>query len=422
MRVLVVGSGAREHAISWKLTQSPEIDVLFVAPGNAGTSSIATNLPVDAENVSGLLEVVNTNNVDFTIVGPEAPLASGIVNIFRNEGLSVFGPTREAAQIETSKTFARGLMEKYGIPAPAYYVVDSYQEGVAWLNGHAGPVVVKADGLAGGKGVFVCSEQQQALHALQLCMVRRAFGSAGDRVLLEECLEGPEVSVFTFTDGHHISSLFAASDYKRAFDGNEGPNTGGMGSYSPPFCWNQELSERVKEEIMLPVVEAMRCESTPYVGVLYAGLILTSDGAKVVEFNCRLGDPESQVILPRLETDFLQIAEACVQGRLNEVPVEWTDAACVGVVIASRGYPEKYDSGFPINGLDSLDEDVMVFHAGTRLDKKGSVITSGGRVLTMVSMSDSIASARSRVYDNIGRIQYRNAYYRCDIGQEQQRI
>ena len=422
MRVLVVGNGAREHAMAWKLAQSPLVDALFVAPGNAGTASSATNLPVKAEDVEGLLQAACTHNIDLTVVGPETPLAAGIVDRFQSEGLDIFGPTRQAAQLETSKAFARELMKKYGIPGPDYRVVDSYQEGVAYLEAHQGPIVVKADGLAAGKGSIVCEDRHEALRALHLCMVDRAFGSAGERVVLEQYLEGQEVSVFAFVDGQYLSPPIAACDYKRLEEGDGGPNTGGMGSYTPSHFWTPELAQTIQESIMRPTVEAMRSEGMPYKGVLYAGLILTANGPKVIEFNCRLGDPEAQVILPLLSTDFVELVTACVQGRLAQSSIRWEDRACVGVVLASGGYPGEYNTGLRITGLDAMDDDVLVFHAGTRIDGQGHVITAGGRVLTVVALGDTLAQARAKVYDNVRRVYFQGEYYRRDIAEVHQKI
>ncbi|MFN3974212.1 MAG: phosphoribosylamine--glycine ligase, partial [Dehalococcoidia bacterium] len=345
MRILVVGAGAREHAIAWKLAQSPRVDALFVAPGNAGTAAIATNLPIPVTDLESLSRAARLYHIDLTIVGPEMPLAMGIVDRFRQEGLAIFGPTRAAAQIETSKIFAKGLMERWGIPtAPARAFTD-YREALHYVNIHPLPLVVKADGLAAGKGVTVCHTYQEAVEAVHKAMRQRAFGPAGERILIETCLTGREVSVFAFTDGEHLSPLVAACDYKRLLDGDQGPNTGGMGSYSPPEFWTPTLAETVRQRIMEPVVRALAQEGHPYQGVLYAGLMLTPEGPQVLEFNCRLGDPEAQVILPRLKGDLLEAVEAVLRGTVQQTRLEWSAEACVGVVAASQGYPGDYQKG-----------------------------------------------------------------------------
>ncbi len=415
MRVLVVGSGAREHAIAWKLRQSARLSHLFVAPGNAGTASIAENLPTSASDMEGLARTAREHQVDLTIVGPEAPLAQGIVDLFRAQGLAVFGPTKAAARIEASKVFSKSLMQRHGIPTAAAQVFSSYEAARRYVMKHELPLVVKADGLAAGKGVFVCHTQEEALEALHECMEARAFGLAGDQVLVEECLQGREVSVFSFTDGTHLSPLVAACDYKRVGDGERGPNTGGMGSYSPPEFWTARLAEQVRVTIMEPTVRAMAQEGYPYQGVLYAGLMMTQEGPKVIEFNCRLGDPETQALLPRLKTDLLELCLAVLDGRLQELPVKWSPEACVGVVMASQGYPGNYPRGVSIQGLERGDKDGVVFHAGTKPAAAGQVVTDGGRVLTVTALGATLEEARQRVYRNVERISFEGAHYRRDI-------
>lgn len=418
MNILVVGSGAREHTIAWKLGLSPRVRRLFVAPGNAGTAAIAQNLNVSPTDIEGLAQAAREHRIDLTVVGPEAPLAAGIVDRFQQLGLPIFGPTQAAAQIEASKGFAKELMKNNHIPCAEGRLFHSYQEAIGYLRRQEPPVVIKADGLAAGKGVAVAHTREQAMKALYDCMEAKVFGPAGERVVIEEFLEGREVSVFAFTDGESLSPLVAACDYKRLLDGDQGPNTGGMGSYSPPEFWTPELEERIRREIMEPAVRAMARLGRPYRGVLYGGLVLTGEGPKVLEFNCRHGDPEAQVVLPRLKTDLVEIVLAVLEGRLSRMPIEWEKDACVGVVLASQGYPGDYRRGLPISGLDSLDKDTLVFHAGTKLLDEGGtrqIVTDGGRVLTVVGRGRTMAEARERAYDNAGRIHFQGVHYRRDI-------
>ena len=415
MRVLVVGAGGREHAIAWRLRSSPGVTDLLLAPGNAGTAQIATNLPIEATDLPGLLEAARSRNVDMTVVGPEAPLAAGIVDLFREQGLRVVGPTRGAAQIESSKSYAKRLMEKHGIPTAQSWVFDAPAEARAYVAEAPMPLVVKADGLTAGKGVTVCHSREEALRAISACMEERVYGDAGASILVEEYLEGQEVSVFAFTDGVHISPLVAACDYKRLLEGNEGPNTGGIGSYSPPRFWSEELSQEIEDRIVRPVVEALAQEGHPYQGALYAGLMLTESGPKVLEFNCRLGDPEAQVVLPRLASDFLDVLTAVADGTLDWCPVEWTGPVCTGVVLASEGYPQAYRTGHPVSGLGNIDSDAWVFHAGTR-QIGAEVVTAGGRVLMVVGQGNSLEEAREHAYRNVERVHFSGAYYRRDIG------
>ena len=418
MNILLVGSGAREHAIAWKLTGSRQVDRLFLVPGNAGTASIGVNLKGPIEDLVGLADLAMAQGVDLTVVGPETPLAKGIVDLFSERGLAIFGPTGAAARIEASKAFAKGLMLRHDIPGPEFKVFHDYDNAHSFLSKHEGPVVVKADGLAAGKGALVCAGRDEALKALHDCMKARSLGSAGDVVVVEQYLEGREVSVFAFSDGEHLSPLVAACDYKRLLDGDAGPNTGGMGSYSPPELWTSELADRVGKEIMTPVVRALKEEGAPYKGVLYAGLMVTPDGPRVLEFNCRLGDPEAQVILPLLKTDLVDVMLASISGGMDDLSIEWDGGACVGVVMASGGYPGEYARGLPITGLEDVDAGVEVFHAGTRpgdRGEEGQVFTDGGRVLTLAGRGPTTAHAREKVYDNIKRIHFPDAHYRKDI-------
>ncbi len=414
MNVLVVGSGAREHAIAWKLKQSPKVSALYVAPGNAGTASLATNLPIDATDIPGLVSAARQNHIDLTFVGPEIPLAQGIVDQFTREKLPIFGPSQAAAQIEASKAFAKEFMRRHGIPCARSTTFDSFDEAKRFLQRQDMPVVVKADGLAAGKGVTVAHTRAEALAAIEACMVERAFGESGNKVVLEEFLEGQEVSVFAFTDGANLSPLVAACDYKRVGDGDQGPNTGGMGSYSPPEFWNPAMAEEAEARIFRPTVLGLAEEGRPYRGVLYGGLMLTRQGLKVIEFNARLGDPETQVILPRLQTDLMDIVQAVLEGDVTKAQVRWGRDACVGIVMASGGYPGHYATGFPIQGLDGVGDEALVFHGGTKVsDSKAT--TSGGRVLTVVGRASNIAQARENAYASAERIHFEGAFYRRDI-------
>jgi phosphoribosylamine--glycine ligase len=413
MKVMVIGSGAREHALAWKLRESQHVDELYAAPGNAGTAAIARNLDIPATNLEALAEAAGQHGIDLTVVGPEAPLASGIVDLFQTRHLPVLGPTRAAAQIEASKVFAKELMQKYGIPCARGAVFSSYPEARDHVRSQPMPLVIKADGLAAGKGVVVATSREQALEALSEFMERRSLGPAGDRIIIEECLSGREVSLLAFTDGSSVRPMVPACDYKRVFDGDRGPNTGGMGSYSPPGFFSQSDVEKIQKTILEPTVRAMAAEGMPYKGVLYVGLMIDSEGAKVLEFNARFGDPETQAIIPRLRTDLVDISLAVIDGTLDGIAIEWSDDACVAVVLASEGYPGAYQTGFPITGLNELDQNVQVFHAGTTT--KNGVVTSGGRVLTVVASGRTLGEARGRVYANVPRIHFQGRQYRRDI-------
>lgn len=416
MNVLVVGNGAREHAIAWKLSQAPSIDSLFVAPGNAGTHAIATNIPNGAEDIAALIDFASNNAIDLTVVGPEAPLAAGIVDSFTTSGLLAFGPTQAAARIEGSKSFAKTLMADYSIPTASSETFTEFERASAYLDTCPIPIVVKADGLAAGKGVTVARTREEAHTALRESMLDRQFGGAGDCVVIEEFMEGQEVSVFAFVDGEYVSPMVAACDYKRVGNGDTGPNTGGMGSFSPPLPqhWNASLETLVRTSIMEPVTKGLVDIGCPYRGILYLGMMLTEYGPKVVEFNCRLGDPETQVILPRLKSDLAKILHATARGELADTRIEWDDRACVGIVAASGGYPASYDTGYPISGIADAEHDATVFHAGTKfLDD--SIVTDGGRVLTVSALAETLERARIRAYEGIDRISFKDGFYRTDI-------
>jgi phosphoribosylamine--glycine ligase len=416
LKILVVGGGAREHTLVWKLAQSPKAREIYVAPGNAGTAQIARNLDITATDIKALARAAQEKGIELVVVGPEAPLANGITDYLQQIGIPVFGPTKQATEIESSKVFAKALMQKYNIPCARSASFSDYEQAKDYLQRQTLPIVVKADGLAAGKGVTVASAVAEALDALDRAMKSKVFGAAGDRVVIEECLSGKEMSAFAFTDGTAVVPMVAACDYKRAYDGDQGPNTGGMGSYSPPHFFTPGLAKTVKETIMEPTVKAMAKEDRRYKGVLYGGLMVTGEGPKVLEFNARFGDPEAQVTLPLLKTDLVDIMLAVINGNLSQINVEWSEGVCVGVVMASAGYPGSYKTGFPITGLDKVDKDIQVFHAGTRAgDKPGQVLTNGGRVLTVVATGSTIAKAREKVYASITKIHFEGCHYRRDI-------
>ena len=417
LKVLLVGSGAREHAIAWKLVRSPRLGDLLTAPGNAGTAQLGTNVPVAAADVPGMVDLARGQAVDFVVVGPEAPLAAGLVDSLEGVGIKAFGPTQAAARIESSKAFAKDIMLANGVPTGRASRHSDYKDAPRRLDEVGAPIVVKGDGLAEGKAVLVAQTRAEAENALHDYMVEGKFGDSGRVVLLEEYLEGTEISVFALTDGRNISSLVAACDYKLSGDGDTGLNTGGMGSYSPPVAdlWNAEMDDRVRREIVEPTISGLAATGAPYVGALYAGLMITSDGPKVIEFNSRLGDPETQAILPRLKTDLLEVMWAAASGDVGAAPLEWDDRACVGVAIASGGYPAAYTTGYPIQGLDSLDARALVFHAGTKESGDGAVVTNGGRVLTVAAMGSTVAEARAEAYASAERISFTGSFYRTDI-------
>ena len=416
VKVLIVGSGAREHALAWRITQSPNLTRLWVAGGNAGTTRLAENMEIRSSDVDALVAAAQDTSADLVVVGPEAPLALGLADRLNLLGIPVFGPSQAAAQIEASKGFALNLMQDAGVPCPEFHIFSDQTNALDHLKSHPGPVVVKADGLAAGKGVLLCQDSEEGALAIRECMSDRAFGEAGDTVVLEEYLTGPEISVFAFCDGENLSPLVAACDYKRLEDGNIGPNTGGMGSFAQPDLWDSKLAAQVSSTIMQPVLQAMANRGTPYKGVLYAGLMLTESGPKVLEFNCRLGDPETQVVIPLLASDPLELMMACAQGNLSKTDVLWDNKSYVGVVMVSGGYPGEFQTGFEISGLDEDGpEHTMVFQAGTKLGPGGTSLTAGGRVLTVVGGGDNIESAKERAYSRLERISFQGAQWRRDI-------
>ncbi len=417
MKILVVGGGGREHALVWKIAQSRKVTGIYTAPGNAGTAQISQNLDIPVTDIDSLVKAAKEKSIDLAVIGPEGPLAEGIVDRFKAAEIPVFGPTKAAAQIEASKVFSKDLMHRYNIPSAKSISFDSYRKAREYIEKQQAPLVIKADGLAAGKGVTVARTIDEALSALSDIMEKKAFGAAGDRVVVEEFLDGREVSALAFTDGITVVPMVPACDYKPVFDGNAGPNTGGMGSYSPPGFYHKSLADKVKTTIIEPTVKAMAKEKRLYQGVLYCGLMVSGTETKVLEYNCRFGDPETQVILPRLKTDLVDIMLAVTHGTLNQIKVEWEDNACVGVVMASGGYPGKYKTELPITGLEKVDKDIMVFHAGTKVGTSGEILTAGGRVLNVTATGKTIAEARQRVYDNLPRIHFAGAHYRRDIAQ-----
>ncbi len=419
MKVLVVGGGGREHALVWKISQSPLVKEILCAPGNGGISRIAKCVPIKASDIDALAALARDEKVDLTVVGPEEPLVLGIEEEFRRRGLKLFGVSREAATLEGSKSFAKELMEKYGIPTASFRVFESPEEAKAFVKRNDSPCVVKADGLAAGKGVFVCREPETALEAVDEIMVRRAFGDAGRKVVIEELLEGEEASFLAITDGEAVIGFPPAQDHKPVFDEDRGPNTGGMGAYSPAPVITAELEKRIMETIMVPAVRAMAKEGRSYKGILYAGLMILDGEPKVLEFNVRLGDPEAQPLLVRLKSDIVPLLLAATEGNLRKVVPSWDDAASVCVVMASRGYPGKYERGKVIVGLEEAEkmEGVFVFHAGTRFEE-GKWITDGGRVLGVTARGEDIPKAIERAYEAVRRIHWEGVHYRSDIGKK----
>jgi len=413
MKVLVIGGGGREHAIVHKLSQSPKVDKIYCAPGNAGIGLLAECVDIKIGDIEKLKEFAIKNNIDLTVVGPEMPLVQGIVDEFEKAGLKIFGPNKNAAAIEGSKYFTKHLLSKYNIPTGRFKAFDKYQEAMKFLKETWYPVVMKADGLAQGKGVFIVKDFIEAKEALDLMMKKRIFGASGDIVIIEEMLFGKEASVFAFTDGENILPMVSAMDYKKVYEGDKGPNTGGMGSIAPNPYLEEETLKEVMESILKPMVKALQKEGIVYKGVLYAGLMLTKEGPKVLEFNARFGDPETQVVLPLLKTDLINIIEATIEGKLDKIQIEWEDKKAVCAVAVSNGYPGEYQTGFEITGLEKVKE-AFVYHAGTAL-KDGKIVTSGGRVLAVTTIGDSYEEAREKVYREIEKISFEGMYYRKDI-------
>ncbi|MEE8349687.1 MAG: phosphoribosylamine--glycine ligase [Acidobacteriota bacterium] len=418
MKVLVIGSGGREHAIIWKISQSPQLEKLFCAPGNAGTSQLANNIPISADDTDGLLNFVRSKGIGLTIVGPEGPLVNGIVDRFEENGLAVAGPSKAAAILEGSKTFSKEFMKRHSIPTGAYQTFDQMDLAEEALRDPQlnFPVVLKADGLAAGKGVFVCADLKESLEALTAIMGEKRFGSSGDHLVIEEFLEGEETSFMVFSDGVNVLPMVPSQDHKAIYEGDQGPNTGGMGAYSIDAILSDELRQQILDEVIYPTIRGMSQEGRLYRGILYAGLMLTRNGPKVLEFNVRLGDPEAQVVLPRLKSDLLAILHGTAQGNLNNVDLEWSSDAAVCVVLAADGYPGTYETGMEISGLAMAVEDknTLAFHAGTKL-KQEKVVTSGGRVLGITSLAPTLRAGIIGAYEGVNKIHFEGMYCRRDI-------
>ena len=419
MKILVIGGGGREHALAWKVAQSARVDKVYVAPGNAGTAgeNRLENVAVDAEDIDALLAFALKENIDLTIVGPEAPLVAGVVDRFQASGLRIFGPSAAAAQLEGSKAFSKDFLARHHIPTAAYGNFTDLDQAVAYIRQQGAPIVVKADGLAAGKGVILAQTEQEAIDACRDMLAGNAFGEAGHRVVVEEYLSGEEASFIVMVDGEHVLPLASSQDHKARDDGDSGPNTGGMGAYSPAAVVTDDMHRRIMDEVIWPTVQGMAADGKPYSGFLYAGIMIAPDGCpRVLEYNVRFGDPETQPILLRLKSDLLELCEAALDQRLHQVQAEWDSRASLGVVLAAGGYPGHYEKGQVINGLDAVQgDDVRVFHAGTRL-QDGNIVTSGGRVLCVCALGEDVARAQRRAYAAVDKISWKDMYYRRDIG------
>jgi phosphoribosylamine--glycine ligase len=419
MKILVVGGGGREHALVWKIARSERVSKIYCAPGNAGIAESAECVPIAAEDIDGLVDFAKKERISLTVVGPEGALSLGIVDRFEGERLPVFGPNRKACELESSKSFAKAMMKKYGIPSAEGRSFTEFKEAEAFVRSMGAPVVVKADGLAAGKGVVVCKTVSEAENALEQMMIRRVFGDAGNRVVIEEVLSGEEASFLAFTDGKTILPLPTSQDHKAVFDNDQGPNTGGMGAYSPAPIIDSYFHRKIMDTVMTPIVRGMAAEGRPYRGVLYAGLMIHRDSIKVLEFNCRFGDPEAQPLLMRLKNDMVPVMEAVIEGRLEQCRLEIDPRAAVCVVMASGGYPGAYDKGHPISGLKAVEgmKDVVVFHAGTGIQGR-DIVTTGGRVLGVTALGESIEESISRAYESVSKIEWKEVQYRSDIGRK----
>ncbi len=417
MKILIVGGGGREHTIACKLSESPLVDKIYAAPGNGGIAQIAECVPISATDIDGVVKFATENSIDLTFVAPDDPLVLGMVDALEAKGLKAFGPRKAAAIIEGSKVFSKELMKKYNIPTAEYEVFSDSSAALEYVKNKKCPIVIKAEGLALGKGVIIAQTQEEAKDAILSMMEDKQFGDAGNRIVIEEFLTGPEVSVLAFTDGKTIKPMVSAQDHKRAFDGDKGLNTGGMGTFSPSRIYTPEIADVCMKEIFVPTMEAMNKEGRTFKGVLYFGLMLTPNGMKVIEYNCRFGDPETQVVLPRLKTDLAKILLAIIDEHLDELEIEWYDNAAVCVVMASGGYPQKYEKGYEITGIDEAckESNITVFHAGTVL-KDGKIVTAGGRVIGVTATGENLDAAIKDAYKAVEKISFKDAHYRTDIG------
>jgi len=415
MRILIVGGGGREHAIAWKLAQSPKVDKLYCAPGNAGIAEVAECVPIKAEDVAGICRFAEENKIDLTVIGPEVPLSLGVVDALAEKGLKAFGPNRKCAQLESSKSFTKAFLARHDIPTAGYKEFTDIDELKKSVGVFGYPMVIKADGLAAGKGVVIAEDEAAALKAIDEIMGEKIFGSAGDKIVVEEYLTGIEASMLCFVDGKTIVPMESAQDYKRIFDEDKGPNTGGMGTYSPSLVFNETLENKIREQILEPTIKGFQKDGLDFKGVLFIGLMISDDGPKVIEFNNRFGDPETQTVLPRMKTDLIDIMNAVVEGRLTEQAIEWSGRKAVCVVMASGGYPGDYEKGKKISGLSDVDGDILVFHAATKRSDS-DIVTDGGRVLGVTALGDSHEEAREKAYRNAARISFEGAQYRKDIG------
>ncbi len=416
MKVLVVGGGGREHAICLKLAQSPKVTQLYCAPGNGGIAQVAQCVPIKATDVEGMVKWAKENAMDFVMVAPDDPLALGMVDALEAAGIPAFGPRKNAAVIEASKAFSKELMKKYHIPTAQYETFTELDAALSYIDAQGAPIVVKADGLALGKGVVVAATVEEAKAAVRDMMEDKKFGDSGSTVVIEACMTGPEVTVLAFCDGKHLVPMPSSQDHKRAYDGNQGPNTGGMGAFSPSPHYTPEVARRCMEEIFLPTVAALNAEGRPFQGVIYFGLMLTKDGPKVVEYNARFGDPETQAVLSLLDSDLMDIFQACVDGTLDKIDIKWKDQAACCLVLASGGYPVQYQSGYPISGLEEAGQKATVFHAGTKLGEDGQILTAGGRVLGVTALGATLEESISNSYTAAKPISFQDMHFRKDIG------
>ncbi len=416
MKVLVVGGGGREHAICLKLAQSPKVTQLYCAPGNGGIAQVAQCVPIKATDVEGMVKWAKENAMDFVMVAPDDPLALGMVDALEAAGIPAFGPRKNAAVIEASKAFSKELMKKYHIPTAQYETFTELAAALSYIEAQGAPIVVKADGLALGKGVVVAATVEEAKAAVRDMMEDKKFGDSGSTVVIEACMTGPEVTVLAFCDGKHLVPMPSSQDHKRAYDGNQGPNTGGMGAFSPSPHYTPEVARRCMEEIFLPTVAALNAEGRPFQGVIYFGLMLTKDGPKVVEYNARFGDPETQAVLSLLDSDLMDIFQACVDGTLDKIDIKWKDQAACCLVLASGGYPVQYQSGYPISGLEEAGQNATVFHAGTKLGEDGQILTAGGRVLGVTALGATLEESISNSYTAAKPISFQDMHFRKDIG------